>query len=291
MSSAGASARRVQDRIRSYGRERAVVALSGGVDSSTVLALAAAALGPHAVAAITAVSPSLPSGELEAAGAVVTTVGVEHRTVPTFEVDREAYARNDAMRCFHCKTELYVTLNRVAEEDRKAVVLAGANADDAGDFRPGLMAASRHRVRNPLLEVGVGKAEVRAIARSLGLPVADKPALACLSSRVAYGIPITPDLLARIDRAEQQVRAMGFDQVRVRHLGEEASIEVPAERVTSLQGHPLLDQLAASLRTMGWATVTVDPDGYRMGSMNATLTTLELRPPAWWARNPQPAKG
>ena len=202
---------RLERRIVGYGSHRAVVAFSGGVDSAMVTALAARALGPERVTAVTAVSPSYPAGELESARETVAALAVAHTVVETREVEREAYARNDAMRCYHCKAELYGVLRRIAAEARGSVVLAGANADDQLDVRPGLMAAEQQGVRNPLLEEGVGKADVRALAAHLGLAVAGKPALACLSSRLAFGIRITPDLLARIDRAEQAVRALGFD--------------------------------------------------------------------------------
>jgi uncharacterized protein len=262
---------RAADRIRSYRRPGAVVAFSGGVDSGTVLALAARALGPARVSAVTAVSPSYPEGELEVARTVARAIGVHHRTVQTQEVDREAYARNDAMRCFHCKTELYATLEALsAEASSDVVVLSGANADDLVDFRPGLMAAEGFGVRSPLLEERIGKASTRAMARGLGLSVAEKPALACLSSRVAFGVRITPDLLGRIDRAEQMVRAMGFEQVRVRHLGSTASVEVAPQDVGRLEAHPRWMEVSTTLRRLGWFEVAIDPLGYRSGSMNAT---------------------
>jgi len=259
-------------RIAGYGLPRAIVAFSGGVDSGTVLALAARALGPPEVSAVTAVSPSYPSGELEEAREVARSIGVEHRVVATDEVGREAYARNDTMRCFHCKTELYATLERVAETHGSPahVVLSGANADDLGDFRPGLLAAEGFGVRSPLLEEGITKAETRAMARRLGLSVADKPALACLSSRVAFGVRITPDLLARIDRAEQLIRGLGFEQVRVRHLGADASVELIADDIERLAAHPQWMELSTRIRQLGWAHVAIDPEGYRAGSMNAT---------------------
>lgn len=264
--------------IESYGAGRAVVAFSGGVDSTVVAALAVRALGPAAVTAVTAISPSYPAGELEAAREVAASLGVQHRTIQTHEVERDAYARNDAMRCFHCKTELYATLGKLLSEHVTSgtVLLAGANADDAQDFRPGLEAARQRGVRNPLLEAGVGKSSVRAIARRLGLAVADKPALACLSSRVAYGLRITPELLARIDRAEQAVRALGFGVVRVRHLGGSASIEVATEDIARLHTHPRFGELLAEIRRLGWKEVAVDPEGYRSGSLNLLLTEKEL---------------
>jgi uncharacterized protein len=271
MSDVDALIERVADRIRSYRRPGAVVAFSGGVDSGTVLTLAAKALGPAKVAAVTAVSPSYPQGELEVARTVARLVGVSHRTVQTHEVEREAYARNDQMRCFHCKTELYATLETVsAEASSDVVVLSGANADDLADFRPGLLAAEGFGVHSPLLEERLGKESTRAMARALGLSVAEKPALACLSSRVAFGVRITPDLLGRIDRAEQMVRAIGFEQVRVRHLGSSASVEVAPEDVERLEAHPRWMEVSTRLRTLGWSEVAVDPRGYRSGSMNAT---------------------
>jgi pyridinium-3,5-biscarboxylic acid mononucleotide sulfurtransferase len=253
----------LERRIRSYG-DRALVAFSGGVDSSLVLALAARALGPGSVTAVTAVSPSYPAGELELAAAVADELSVTHRTVQTHEVERETYARNDEMRCYHCKAELYAALGRIASTSADGdVVLAGANADDLDDFRPGLWAGERAGIRNPLLEERVGKSMVREIARDLGLRVADKPALACLSSRVLGGIRITPALLARIDAAEREIRALGVDLVRVRHLGEIASIEVERDEIDRLTGHPGFVRILGAIRALGWSRVDVDPKGYR----------------------------
>jgi uncharacterized protein len=191
---------------------------------------------------------------------------VTHRVVRTHEVERESYARNDAMRCYHCKTELYAVLSRVVESAPvRSAILAGANADDAEDFRPGLWAGTRAGVRNPLLEERVSKGEVRAIARVLDLRVADKPALACLSSRVELGIRVTPDLLARIDAAERLVRRLGFDLVRVRHHGEVATIEVESSEVGRLRAHPGLPATIGEVVALGWDDVRVDPEGYRHG--------------------------
>jgi uncharacterized protein len=262
----------LEARILSYERARATVAFSGGVDSAVVAAAAARALGPGAVTAITAVSPSYPRGELDGARRAARGMGVEHRVIRTHEVEREAYRRNDGMRCFHCKTELFSEVERMAAlAGRDSTVLTGANADDAQDVRPGLRAGAAFGVRSPLLEEGIGKAGVRAIAAELALPIADKPALACLSSRVAFGIRITPDLLGRIDRAEQAVRALGFDPVRVRHFGDRAAIEVEHRRVAQLLAHRRLPEAISAIRALGWERVEVDPDGYRPGRMNATL--------------------
>jgi pyridinium-3,5-biscarboxylic acid mononucleotide sulfurtransferase len=271
MNNARAFIERVHRRIRSYERPEALVAFSGGVDSATVVAVAARALGPQAVSAVTAVSPSYPSGELDVARSVARAIGVKHRTVETNEVERETYARNDAMRCFHCKNELYATLETVCEEaGSDVVVLSGANADDLADFRPGLMAAEGFGVRSPLLEERVSKEATRDMARALGLSVAEKPALACLSSRVAFGVRITPNLLARIDTAEQLVRGLGFDQVRVRHLGSTASVEVSSEDIERLEAHPRWMEVATRLRLLGWQEVAIEPEGYRPGRMSAT---------------------
>jgi uncharacterized protein len=249
-------------RIRSYG-DRAIVAHSGGVDSSLVLALAVRALGPASVTAVTALSPSYPEGELEQARLVAADVGAAHRVVRTHEVEREAYARNDEMRCYHCKAELYGALRAIAASAEGAVVLAGAIADDLDDFRPGLWAGERAGIHNPLLEERVGKDVVRELALGLGLRVADKPALACLSSRVRTGLRITPDLLRRIDAAEREIRALGFDVVRVRHDGDRARIEVAPNQVDRLARHPHLDRALAAIRRLGWARVEIDPAGYR----------------------------
>ncbi len=268
---------RLERRIRLYGASGAVVALSGGVDSAVVAATAARALGSDLVTAVTAVSSSYPAGELESAQEVATSLGLRHLIVQTGEVEREAYARNDALRCFHCKTELYTTLARLAPliGQPAAATLAGANADDLADFRPGLRAASQLGVRNPLLDEGLGKVAIRRVARRLRLSVSEKPALACLSSRVAFGVRITPELLARIDRAERVVRGLGFDVVRVRHFGEAATVEVPTRDLGRLAGHPGLPRVLHELKQLGWTEVSVDPAGYRSGSMNATLVAAE----------------
>jgi len=256
---------RLEGRIRGYG-ERALVAFSGGVDSSVVLALAARSIGPARVEAVTAISPSYPAGELRVAAETASDLGVPHRSVETHEVDREAYARNDELRCYHCKAELYGVLGRIV---RNAVagtaVLAGANADDLSEFRPGIWAGERAGIRNPLLDEAVGKPTVRAIARGLGLGVSDKPALACLSSRVELGIRISPQLLARVDRAEALVRALGFDVVRVRHRGRVATIEVPSDEVERLLEHRALGGVLGAIAALGWDHVRVDPAGYRPG--------------------------
>jgi uncharacterized protein len=265
---------RLEGRIRGYG-DQALVAFSGGVDSSVVLALAARAIGPTQVEAVTAISPSYPAGELQVAAETASDLGVAHRSVETHEVDREAYARNDELRCYHCKAELYGVLARIVRiAFPGTAVLAGANADDLSEFRPGIWAGERAGIRNPLLDEAVAKRSVRAIAHELGLRVADKPALACLSSRVELGIRISPELLARIDEAEAIVSALGFDVVRVRHRGEAATIEVPAAEVDRLIAHPERDTAFRAVAALGWDHVRVDPAGYRAGGAPGLNTSI-----------------
>lgn len=264
---------RVARRIRDYRANKVIVAFSGGVDSAVVMAMAARVLGPASVTAVTAVSASYPAGELTAARSVAAAVGVPHLVVHTSEVSKEAYARNDANRCFHCKLELYSALDRLRVEATAtgAIVLAGANADDARDVRPGARAAEIKGVCNPLLEAGLTKADVRELARQLGLSVADKLALACLSSRVAYGVRVTPELLKRIDDAEHAVRALGFASVRVRHFGAVAKIELPIVDLARLVGDSRLPDLIVDMRKLGWSHITLDLEGQRSGSMNDVL--------------------
>lgn len=272
---------RAERKIRDYRVDKVLVAFSGGVDSAVVMAVAARVLGPASVTAVTAVSSSYPAGELDAARSVAAAVGVRHLVVETNEVTKEAYARNDVNRCFHCKMELYATLDRLRAQASTtgAIVLAGANADDATDFRPGGRAAEIKGVRNPLLEAGLTKADVRDAAGQLRLPVADKPALACLSSRVAYGIRVTPELLKRIDEAEHAVRALGFASVRVRHFGAVAKIELPLADLARLIGDSRLPGLVVDLRNLGWNHITLDLEGQRSGSMNAGVADRIEGPP------------
>jgi pyridinium-3,5-biscarboxylic acid mononucleotide sulfurtransferase len=245
----------------------AVVAFSGGTDSALVAAVAARALGERALA-VTAVSPSLPPGELREAREVAALVGIRHRAVRTHEVEREAYAANGPDRCYHCKTELYDVLGGVAVEEGLPAVVSGANVDDLGDWRPGLLAAGEHGVRHPLVEAGMTKAEVREAARELGLPTWDKPASACLSSRIEHGVRITVEDLSRVGRAERAVKELGFRQVRVRVHGDVARLEVQAGDVARLASPEVRDRVVEALRALGYRYVTLDLEGFRSGSMN-----------------------
>ncbi|MDZ4278943.1 MAG: ATP-dependent sacrificial sulfur transferase LarE, partial [Dehalococcoidia bacterium] len=192
-----------------------VVAFSAGVDSTFVAAIARDALGGRALAA-TGVSPSIPASEVEEARELARTIGIAHETVETHELDRPGYVENSPQRCFHCKTELYELLASLAQERGFAFVIDGCNLDDTGDHRPGRVAAAEHGVRSPLVEAGLTKDEIRALSRERGLPTWDKPAMACLSSRIPYGMPVTVEALERIGAAEAFLRSLGVRQLRVR---------------------------------------------------------------------------
>jgi len=256
----------LEDGIAQHGS--AVVAFSGGVDSSLVAAVAARALGSRALA-VTAVSPAVAAGELEGARRVADAVGIAHETIATDELAREGYRRNGPDRCYFCKTELYDALAGLADRRGYSALLSGANADDAGDWRPGLRAAAEHGVRHPLLDAGAGKAAVRALAGQLGLPSAEKPATPCLASRIPYGTAVDPATLARIDRAERAVRALGFPVLRVRHHGILGRVEVAAEDLDRALDRE--EELIAAVRAAGYAHAAIDREPFRSGRLNAVL--------------------
>jgi pyridinium-3,5-biscarboxylic acid mononucleotide sulfurtransferase len=244
-----------------------VVAYSGGIDSTLVAAVAARALGDKAIA-VTAVSPSLAPGEAEQAARVAGQLGIAHQTVRTRETENPAYLSNGVDRCYHCKTELYDVLGEVAREAGGRLVVSGANADDLGDFRPGLRAAAEHGIRHPLIEAGMSKTDVRSAARELGVPTWDKPASACLSSRIAFGVTITVEELSKVGRAERVLKDEGFRQCRVRVHGELARIEVEATEVARLADPSVRERVLSGIKALGYRYVTLDLEGFRSGSMN-----------------------
>jgi uncharacterized protein len=254
----------------------AMIAFSGGVDSSLVAAAAARSLGGAALA-VTAVSPALATGELDGARAVARAVGIAHETVRTDELARAGYRRNGPDRCYHCKTELYETLGALAAERGYAALMSGANADDLGDWRPGLRAAAEHGVRHPLVEVGMGKEEIRAIARRLDIPSAEKPAAPCLASRLPYGTRVEPAVLRQVDRAERAVRALGFTDLRVRHLAEDvARVEIAAEDLDRARSEPTRTAIVHAVIRAGYDAATIAEEPLRSGSLNAGLRTLPI---------------
>ncbi|MBV9595738.1 MAG: ATP-dependent sacrificial sulfur transferase LarE [Chloroflexi bacterium] len=261
--------------IRAYGS--AVTAFSAGVDSTLVAVVAQQELGQGALAA-TAVSASLAPSELEDALDLARSLGLNHRLVRTREVEDERYASNPVDRCYFCKTHLYTELESVAAEVNARYILNGLNVDDLGDWRPGARAAAERadRVRSPLHEAGMGKAEIRATARTLGLPNWDKPALACLSSRVPYGQNVTPDKLARIGQAEQALRALGFRQLRVRHFADRARVEIAPGELGRVAAEGLAERIETDLLRLGFPAVEIDPRGYRSGSLNEGVVPLPV---------------
>ncbi|RZT20352.1 uncharacterized protein EV649_3499 [Kribbella sp. VKM Ac-2569] len=261
-------------RLSSY--DKMVVAFSGGADSAFLLAAAARAIGPANVVAATAVSPSLPAAELEPAARFADTLGVRHVTPHTHEMEREGYQANSGARCYFCKAELVETLQPIADEFGITAIATGTNADDAiAGFRPGIRAAFERGALTPLKDARLTKAQIRTASRSWGLETSDKPAAACLSSRIAYGIRITPNLLVRVDRAEQAVRSRlasyGVQNVRVRDLGESASIEIDAALLDQVDQQSLVNAVMAE----GFPAARVDPRGFRSGSMNERLPEPE----------------
>jgi uncharacterized protein len=246
-----------------------MVAFSGGADSTFLLAAAAEALGDRAVAA-TGVSPSLADHELTDARLLAGELGVRHVVVATHELQRPGYTANGPDRCYFCKSELFDLLVPLAQIEGLALAV-GTNTDDLGDWRPGQRAAKEHGVLTPLVAAGFTKADVREASRRMGLRTADKPAAACLASRVAYGVQVTPHRLSRVERAEALLRSFGLAQLRVRDHGDLARIEVPLDALAVLVEPGRRRQLVDHLHELGFSFVTLDLEGFRSGSMNAAL--------------------
>ena len=259
--------RELEAMVAPYGS--ALVAFSGGVDSSLALAIAARALPRERVLAVTSNNETYLPSELDLARGFAASLGVEHLVVNTRELDDPNYASNPTNRCYFCKSTLYSDLSRLAQERGYNCVIDGANKDDEGDYRPGRKAARELGVVSVLSEAGMTKAEVRELAKHLELPTWDKPALACLSSRFPYGQEITPEKLSQVARAEEYLRREGFLQVRVRHHGEIARLEVGPEELE--RAFAMREEISAELLDAGFLYVTLDLAGYKAGSLNAAL--------------------
>ncbi len=261
--------------LTSYGR--VAVAFSGGVDSAVVARAAFEACGAKSVA-VTAVSASLASGELDEAREVAALIGIRHVVLETSEFDNPDYLKNPANRCYFCKTELYSRLETRLDELGVDVICNGANLDDIGDYRPGMAAAREHAVRSPLIEAGLTKADVRELAQHWALPCWDKPAMPCLSSRIAYGVSVTPERVRRIDAAEHFLRReFGLREFRVRlEANELARVEVAVSEMAALLNPATFAAVSRELRSLGFRCVTLDMEGFRSGNLNVLVSLEDL---------------
>jgi len=249
-----------------------IVAYSGGVDSAFLAATAHQVLGKRALA-VTAQSPSLAPSEFREAVALAQRLGLNHRVIQTGEVEREDYLANNPNRCFFCKDELYSHISKIVQSESYEWVTNGTNTDDLGDFRPGLDAAKQYGVRSPLVEAELTKVEIRSLSKDMDLPTWDKPAQACLSSRIPYGTPVSVEALTRIAKAEEFLRDLGIGQLRVRHHGSVARIEVTPADFPALLDESVRKSIGQRFRSIGYAYVTLDLEGFRSGSMNEVLTS------------------
>ena len=265
---------RLEARLRSLGRT--LIAYSGGVDSAFLADAARQVLGDNMLAVI-ADSPSLARFQLRDAKAFAQERQIPLEVIATQELERPEYARNDASRCFHCKDELFTLMEEFRRRRKFESVAYGVNTDDQGDFRPGQEAARRHQVAAPLLEAGLGKQEIRELARLAGLRLWDKPASACLSSRIEYGRPVTREVLAAVEQGEEALRALGFLQFRVRHHGQIVRIEIARDELRRALDPAMAEQFTRIFKALGFTYVTLDMEGFRSGSMNALLPVEQVQ--------------
>ena len=249
-----------------------IVAYSGGVDSAFLAATAHQVLGDRSLA-VTADSPSLAPSELREAVSLAQQLGLNHRIIQTQELEREDYLANNPNRCFFCKDELYSHISKIVQSESYEWVTNGTNTDDLGDFRPGLDAAKQYGVRSPLVEAELTKAEIRSLSKDMDLPTWDKPAQACLSSRIPYGTPVSVEALTRIAKAEEFLRDLGIGQLRVRHHGSVARIELTPADFPALLDESVRKSIGQYFRSIGYAYVTLDLEGFRSGSMNEVLSS------------------
>ena len=272
-SDAGAAQHKQQTLLKQLGGlDSLLVALSGGADSAYLAWAAHTALGTRALA-VTALSASFSAHDRAECERFVACAGVRHEFIFTQEFSNPLYVANAGDRCYHSKSELFAKLDALAAARGFVAVAYGINADDTSDFRPGHRAAAEHRVLAPLLDARMTKAEIRALSRAAGLPTWDRPASACLASRVPYGTEVTPDVLARVERGEAILRGLGFRQIRVRYFGETACIELGADELARAQATEMWIQIATRLASIGFTRVDLDPRGYRQGSLNDALTS------------------
>jgi pyridinium-3,5-biscarboxylic acid mononucleotide sulfurtransferase len=258
----------LEEHLASLGR--LLIAYSGGIDSAYLAYAAHRVLGSNMLAVL-ADSPSLARAQLQDAVAFASENSIPLQVIATAEMDRAEYRRNDSMRCFHCKDELFAVMDDFAAKHGFSAVAYGVNLDDQGDFRPGQKAAAQHGVVAPLLRAGMTKADIRELARQAGLRMWDKPASACLSSRIEYGREVTPEALAQVEKGEDALRALGFRQFRVRHHGQIARIEIAREEMPKALTPEMAREFTRTFKALGFTYVTLDLEGFRSGSMNALL--------------------